>query len=136
MPIEVTENINEIIMSLAINWYKHPYEINNGDCEDFAYAVKKVIPEVEVYWGNEIVDNFDFFTKDHDTEYHAFMYYKGKYYDAEEPYGVDNPAHLPYFERNLRANKNKDKKIYPAPNREPQFAPEPVFNFVVRSWEL
>ena len=134
-----TEKIHEVIMRLAMEWGKHPYEINNGDCEDFAYAVQQIIPEVDMFWGDELVDNYDFFTEDHCPQYHAFMYYNGKYYDAEEPYGVYNPAHLPYYERVLRESqriKDRNNAIYPAPNVDFEFTPEPVFNFVVRSWDV
>lgn len=132
--IATKETIHEVIIRLAMGWGKHPYEINNGECEDFAYAVQEVIPEVKVYWGDELIDNFDFFTKAHEPEYHAFMYYNGKYYDSEEPFGVDNPAHLPCFRRKLQ--NSLPKESYSAPREKNQFTPEPAFNFVVRSWEV
>ena len=127
------EKIHEVIIRLVKEWGEHPYNINCGNCEDFALEVQKVIPEVEVYWGDELMD-MGFFTEDHEPSYHAFMYYKGKYYDSEELFGVANPAHLPCFQRNFRTFQ--PKVFYPAPNEAFEYSPEPVFNFVVRSWDV
>lgn len=69
-----------------------PYKINDGNCEDWAYDVKKRIGSdhaVEVW---ETV--FDYA----DTS-HVFLCIDGKFYDAECPEGVDDAMELPIFKK-------------------------------------
>jgi hypothetical protein len=62
----------------------HPYDINCGRCEDWAYRVAELVGKgVTVY--------------DPEDECHTFIKYRGKFYDAECPNGVSDWKQLPLF---------------------------------------
>ena len=97
------------------------YYINCGHCEPFAETIVKQIEGAEGYWG----DNFDaefwgidveHWVEDH-AAYHYFILYKGRYYDAEAPEGVDHPKDLPLYQKHLQLAKTgkwnwQDKNFY------------------------
>jgi hypothetical protein len=96
-------NISIQIKELVLAYKKHPYDINNGDCEEFADEIVKKIKRARIEWGDE---NLELFGPEHEPECHCYIVYKGKYYDAEEPYGVESPAKLPvYFRQALQNNR-------------------------------
>lgn len=56
-----------------------PSDINSGECFKWAYIAYSLFEDVELY----------------DLPHHAFVKYKGKYYDAECPEGEENWKDLP-----------------------------------------
>lgn len=97
-------DIKEEIEKLRDYWlrnsnYHHEYkDINCGDC--FAFA-----EELHQQVGGQVVGIGD--------GVHGWLFWNGKYYDAEVPDGVTQLENLPFFVRN-RTNKRKfsewDKK--------------------------
>jgi hypothetical protein len=65
-----------------------PEDINNGCCADFATAIWEQFPEAKVLSDEEL--GADEYT-------HSFLYYGGKYFDAEAVHGVDDWRALPIF---------------------------------------
>lgn len=99
------DTIAEIILRLVSTWDDgqpfDPYEINNGQCEDFAMAL---IEELGGY--REInkactkgLTEFDVcnFTDFGDLPSHVWVWFDGKHYDAECPEGVEDWRKLPLF---------------------------------------
>ena len=100
---------------------KSPYEINNGDCEEFAM---EVLNDLGGYSNNTFeftTENFsdewrviqpgfksDFgnlpksINKEIDLPGHVWIFHKGKHYDAEVPDGVNNFFNLPIFMRTIK----------------------------------
>lgn len=90
---KVTKSILEVS-----KLYKRRYGVtsrgmNKGLCEQFAEDVL------------ELVGNNDVSIEDNASEWfnHCWLEYKGRYYDAEAPTGVDEVADLPIFIRNRGA---------------------------------
>jgi len=74
---------------------QRPYDINNGNCEDFQRALIAAFPEAhervtESYPGTERRPG------------HCWVYFRGRHYDAEAPRGVDRWQRLPIFRRQNR----------------------------------
>jgi len=91
-----SEKLTYVIKELVKKWGEHPYDINNGGCDQFAMEVQEKLPQVEVFWGDELPDMFpDTF----DSSAHCFIKLNDRYYDAEEPCGVLHPMKLPLFFR-------------------------------------
>ena len=78
-----------IIVQLVYYFGMNPYQINDGYCGEFAEVLEQTIPGAEA---NDC--ELDFTYGDH-----AWIEYKGRYYDAETPFGVDNLDDLPIFKR-------------------------------------
>ena len=106
-----------------------PHAINNGMCGEFAFRLLNVLGgETEDCFilspcdfddGNDSMN----YTDTHDKRYyknfgeihkdltpeelqyidHAWIYYKGKHYDAETPNGVDNWKDIPHVQRVYKA---------------------------------
>jgi hypothetical protein len=98
MPLNTkAQTISETIRDLVDEYNQHPYDINDGNCECFALDVQKRYPEVTVFWGDAILE---LFPKTYvDPSPHCFVYYKGRFYDAEEPDGTLHPMFLPFYFR-------------------------------------
>lgn len=81
-------DITESISALA-NQYQQEHgasveEINDGYCLDFATDLKRKLR------GGRVITAYDG---------HAFIKYRGRYYDAETPTGVSEISQLPYYQR-------------------------------------
>jgi len=96
------------------DWYpenlckKTPAQLNSGECHYIAWAINKVFPQFK------IVDTDDYRKELRDAGIknasdHAFVEYKGKFYDVEAPNGVSHPAELPFYKR-FMDRKSKRKK--------------------------
>jgi len=84
---------------------KHPWDINCGDCEDFAEDLAEFLGEgAEVLWIDEVDSDW---TEDDDDIRHAVVRFDGYYYDSEEPYGVKDWRHLPLCARALREREEE-----------------------------
>lgn len=89
--------IIEKVCSLYFKLFKvTPECINTGWCHEFAESVMHVAPKslgdqlsIEWWLSTDISGN------------HAFILYKGRYYDAERPCGVDDKTQLPWAKRNM-----------------------------------
>ena len=51
-------------------------------------------PEANLFWNDDLPKFFLGFPS---WPIHSFVFYKGKYYDAETPNGIDDPSLLPRF---------------------------------------
>lgn len=118
-----TQEIIEIINHLILKFAEHPYEICNGRCDEFASELADALggePKDDgnevgplMLWGDDVPQ---FFNKSHDPDYHCFVKYNGKFYDAETPFGEASPAMLPFFMRQLICNPEFSNKIDEALN--------------------
>lgn len=85
-------DITEVIHELVKEYGQTPYEINNGDCQHFAYELHNRVKGAEVFevggfWMQEEVDEPS----------HFFIRFNNRYYDAETPQGVKDWKNLPIF---------------------------------------
>lgn len=95
----ITRKINESI----VDFDSTPFEINSGQCRDFAERVQGVSKKK----GLRLLSNIDKLNSDNN---HCFIKYKKKYYDAEAPKGVSSPKRLPFFvRRNIIPRQTKIK---------------------------
>ena len=92
----------EILRYIVEEFNAHPYDINNGQCEEFAAAVKDRLPEAEAIWADDLREKSMFDGIDTWLDDHCFIRFQGRYYDAEEPEGVSSPDLLPFFWRQKR----------------------------------
>lgn len=95
-------NISEIIRSLVQSWDCSAFQINCGECEDFAWRIiERLGLENETdttYIRADPVDEQDEFgNKDLFWPSHYWLVHEGKHYDAECPQGVDCWHDLPIF---------------------------------------
>lgn len=95
--------INIRIKELVRRWGIHPFDINNGHCEEFAKIIEAEVDGARMEWGEE---SASLFGPEHDPSSHCYIVYANKYYDAEGPYGVNNPFKLPCYRR--QADRAKD----------------------------
>ncbi len=101
--------VEDIIRERLSKWDMKPYDINSGNCEDFAMEVIGFITgsgetdETFLAWGDNYPQHF---SDKHFPEYHCFVVHKGRFYDSECPEGVDSPALLPLFVRQLEMEVN------------------------------
>lgn len=105
---EITE-ISDAIRE-QIEWYKvHRPEnhcgrdINAGYCDEFAREIAYDYPGLERDGNLVEIWSTGFFDADEngmsDLPAHAFVKWKGKYYDAEDPNGVEDWRDLPLYRR-------------------------------------
>jgi hypothetical protein len=92
-----------------------PFEINNGNCEEFAGALQERFPDGDVFWGDELPDEFE--PDWHEPAFHSFFYYEHEdgrklYYDAECPDGVTTPSLLPLYIRQKEGRMSMRAKVY------------------------
>ena len=85
---KITAVIKELLKTIWLN--SLPYDINCGECEDFAMAVIEQIPEAEEQC-SEIFAEFGVLPG------HMWVEFRGKHYDAECSEGVENWQDLPIF---------------------------------------
>jgi len=100
------------------------WDINNGYCEDWAMAVEDEVEGAVMYWIEDlapgdlglspvVVDKIA-----SKAPSHAVIVYKGRFYDAQTPEGVESPLDLPlmrgvprtYYVEGLRRAKGKRPK--------------------------
>lgn len=81
---ELPAIIRQVVREFAL----HPYDINNGLCDQFVVRVSELCPDIE-----ELVI---------EEGCHYCIKYDGKYYDAEEPEGVLKADQLPIMVRGKR----------------------------------
>ena len=86
--------ISQYIRKLAIGWGKHPYDINRGDCLEFAEDIQEKFQGSDALWDDA---EPELFPNVQEIIGHVFIRYKDKYYDAEEPNGVSHPNLLPCY---------------------------------------
>lgn len=100
----VEEQISNAIRDLVKEWdcTEDPSSINSGSCETFADEIVKRIGhgtislwdwEAEKIYGGPVNEDF--------TWVHCFIAYRGRFYDNECWYGVDDWRDLPIFHRHL-----------------------------------
>lgn len=75
------------IKSLVASYNMRPYDINNGNCDDFALDLLKQVGG-EIWETNPMGDDTPEAGQELAT--HVWLYHSGKHYDAEHPMGVTN----------------------------------------------
>ena len=104
--------ITIIIKTLIEEWEKSPYDINDGDCENFAMEVIKRMGGYSKDISEVCTQNFqDLGGLDLG---HVWILYKGKHYDAQCPNGIKNWFDLPIFggQDCKRQQRGYKRKIY------------------------
>lgn len=91
-------NIKNIILALIKEWNISPYDINNGQCEDFAM---EIINRMGGYSANITEVCTENFVEFGELVGHYWILYKGKHYDAECPNGTKDWKNLPIFNKTL-----------------------------------
>lgn len=91
------------IFAMVAEYQKHPWMINCGDCEDFATELQERMGDAgDVVWIDEL-DDPQYSDIEHEYNIaHCVFKLNGFFYDAEEPYGVQDWRHLPLVGRQLR----------------------------------
>ena len=84
-----SKSISDAIRLVVKQDGRHPFDINQGTCYNFAAKVVALA-------SGEVIEN-EFYN-------HAFILHEGKYYDAEEPEGVEEWEQLPFIQRAKRFN--------------------------------
>ena len=88
----IQEACDEVKRDVWIDpWNVTAEDLNNGLCAEVMDAIVKRIPEAEKC--------------DSDFAAHFFVRYRGRYYDAEAPNGVDHPNQLPIFRRSFAGQR-------------------------------
>ena len=95
---KITQSINELIENE--DWFDYfPEQINHGNCDAFAYDIKKLVPKAKVFWAD------DWFTINKIMPpigiklSHCFVLYRNRFYDSECPEGTKKLLYLPFFQR-------------------------------------
>ena len=110
MVIKKPSEVAVIVTDLVKKFNKHPIDINMGFCSFFAGQLVELLgDDASIRWG--LADS-EFFTPAHEPDRHCYVLYDGRYYDAEEPYGVKSPDLLPFFMRHLHHNKRIRDSIH------------------------
>ena len=99
--------ISAAIKSLIAEYGMSPWEINNGDCENFALDLIEMVGGED--WGTESLGNYELWEI---LPGHVWVYLDGKHYDSECPEGVDTPLELPIFARFLETLSEKERKTF------------------------
>jgi len=79
----------QAIRQVVAEFGEHPFDINDGRCDEFADRVCELVPDAGV-WDLGIEHG------------HVCIKWNGRYYDAEEPEGVRHWRQLPIIVRNRR----------------------------------
>ena len=103
-----TSNVKQVIRKLVKQYGEHPYDINNGNCNDFAWAIAKRVKGVSVMeTGNcfEAATPEERFNPPNDGPTHFFVKVGRRYYDAESPDGEIDWRFLPLFRKRAKGRK-------------------------------
>lgn len=68
----------------------HPWDINNGLCEDFAETIESKVPGAQLFWLEELDSKYQ-------NDGHCIIKFEGRFYDAECPQGVDKLEEIPFL---------------------------------------
>lgn len=98
----VTEFILHLLESDSFWEQFSPYEINCGNCQEFASELEDEFPDGQAVWGDEIPS---LFPQAFDPSGHCFFEHDGRFFDAESPSGVTNPVELPFYDRIMKHMK-------------------------------
>ena len=105
--IDISGFIKNLVNSFISKGYApNAYEINNGQCEDFAWIIE-CEGFGEMLWQDQLEEITDLTWGEYKDEiegycHHCFILYNGKFYDAECPSGVEHPKDLPLFAKHLK----------------------------------
>jgi hypothetical protein len=87
-------NVPAVVKKLVKEFGKTPYQINDGECDDFADKLQEQIGGVFLQtapWDGNFVSS--------QLPGHAWVYWGGRHYDAETPNGVADWKQLPIFKK-------------------------------------
>lgn len=103
-----SKEIGKNVQSVA-EQYGSPQEANHGHCDEIAEEVVDKLEDrfrgIKIAWGAAPGESDE-------GEFHAYVSYNGKFYDAENPTGVDNPEELNFFKRNGGLQVENEVKSY------------------------
>lgn len=71
------------------------YDVNSGECENFAQDLQKTLPGSRLQYIEEF---FEFASRDWPGG-HIWVLYEGRLYDSESPTGVTQWSELPFYQR-------------------------------------
>jgi hypothetical protein len=111
--MEERQAVADHVRALVKTFAKHPWDINRGDCDTFSDALLVLLgPEAKSHRVSDLADC----SEDEGEEIpHAVTFYRGWFFDAEEPYGVRDWRHLPLCARALREIEDAKKKSTTTP---------------------
>ncbi len=89
---EQSELISELIIDATKKLSCSPKDINRGSCEHVAEYVWERVRGAELLSTSKLNPELRKILPGH-----VWIYYNGKHYDAEKPYGVNNFMDLPLF---------------------------------------
>lgn len=85
LPLPTPKLIQELAKIYTSLYGVSPEEINRGMCYDFAHDLKSLLGEGNVYWDDELGNS-----SEEGNGWHAFLEYRGRYYDSLHPQGVED----------------------------------------------
>jgi len=97
--LPISEVIRAVCNVYQMIYGQTPYDINCGNCEEFAHDVIGILnggkpceetEELSAWWNDELDPQ--------DEPCHKFIRYRGRYYDSQSPEGVDDWRDLPCFQ--------------------------------------
>lgn len=97
-----TNVIPDVIRATVVEFEQHPYDINCGNCEEFARVVEEKCLALGVFVTTHWTD----------TAFcsHCYIKHNGKYYDSEEPEGVRSHKQLPLAVRAQRTEREYKRR--------------------------
>lgn len=99
------ERAANFIRQLVKDFDEHPWDINCGRGEEFAKELAELLgPDAEAICVEDLDQEYN--PDVDDGINHSIVVFDGFYYDAEEPFGVEDWRHLPLCARQLRLRKN------------------------------
>lgn len=102
--------ISHVIRSVVKSMGMHPYDINNGLCDNFAEEVITLLGGCSDILTETTPECETDFLVGTELPSHIWVKYNGDHYDAEEPEGVEFWWNLPLFNR--LKNKPTYKSIF------------------------
>lgn len=107
--MDITEFIKACVSAFIANRLApSAYEINNGQCEDFAEIITRA-GFGSMLWQDQLCHLTSLTWEEYEQEisdycHHCFIMYNNKFYDAECPEGVFHPKDLPLFSKHIKAH--------------------------------
>ena len=106
MKLTIRQQMYDAVIALRREWKQShgfsPWQINCGNCMDFAEQLQEGFPKGEVFYGE---DHPRRFRTDVDPFGHTFFFIGRRYYDSESPRGVKRPDDLPFYRRRRKKSR-------------------------------
>ena len=100
MKTTIRQQMHDAILALRREYKElhgfKPWQINCGNCMDFAEELQAGFPQGEIFYGEDVPRRFKTRV---DPFGHTFFYIGRRYWDSESPRGVRRPDDLPFYRR-------------------------------------